>query len=547
MRISRRPVDQSLALLGVELAEDGVGRQARVVERVVGVAAADAGDRPLVPKDRVDPAAVGALAEERRGLVRERLRAEGGERTLVAGRERPHARLPLLPELLDQERRPLGEPEPRHRAPRLRRLRRRLDVEPASLREMHEHPIAAFEVEDQVLPPPADAPRAAPHELGGPRRHGLQRGELQEVEALERRSADGVVQRARRAPGPRASRACAAPASPARYGATSAPRMISIASSIRSRCVRWLTMHARMMWRPSIVVLERYTRFGLVDPREERPVLVVGRPREPERHHGELRRPRQLDLGDLGERRVQVLREVELLVERLPERAHAVEHERQPHAEASMVPRQLRRVLVPVGQLRLRRPVLEVLGADVVRVAERGTVADDEGARAVGQEHPLVRVERDRVGALDPAEALPAAIGEMEEAAVGGVDVHPEVLGLGDVGHRVHRIDRARVGGPRGGDDEERPPAGGPILGDHRLQRLGVHPELRVDGDEPHRAARHARRSPPPSAPRRGPARSRSRSRRAKSSPSFTWRAVTTADRFAIEPPVVRMPRASSG
>jgi len=33
-----------------------------------------------------------------------------------------------------------------------------------------------------------------------------------------------------------------------------------------------------------------------------------------------------------------------------------------------------------------------------------------------------VRVERDRVRALDPAEALAAAVGELEEAAVRRVD-----------------------------------------------------------------------------------------------------------------------------
>ena len=156
-----------------------------------------------------------------------------------------------------------------------------------------------------------------------------------------------------------------------------------------------------------------------------------------------------------------------------------------------MVPRQLGRVLVPVRQLRLRRAVLEVLGAHVVGVAERRTVADDEGAGAIGQEHPFVRVEGDRVGAFDPMEPLSSSVGEMEEAAVRGIDVHPQILRLGHVGHRVHRVDRSGVRGTGGRHDEERSVSGAAVLGHHRLERLGVHPKLRIDGHESHRATRH--------------------------------------------------------
>ena len=42
-----------------------------------------------------------------------------------------------------------------------------------------------------------------------------------------------------------------------------------------------------------------------------------------------------------------------------------------------------------------------------------------------------------------PAEPLPAAVGELEEPAVGAVDVQPQLLGLGDVGDR-RRAGRSR-------------------------------------------------------------------------------------------------------
>jgi hypothetical protein len=164
-----------------------------VVERVVGVASPDPGDRALIPQDRVDPPRVAALAEERGRLLGQRLRSEGCERAFVASSERPHARLALLPELLDEQRRPLGESETCHRAPRLRRLRRGLDIEPTPLREVHEHPITALVVEDQELSSPPHGLEAPSDELGGPRHHRLQRRELQEVEALERGAPDRLA------------------------------------------------------------------------------------------------------------------------------------------------------------------------------------------------------------------------------------------------------------------------------------------------------------------------------------------------------------------
>jgi hypothetical protein len=59
---------------------------------------------------------------------------------------------------------------------------------------VHEHPVTALEAEDQILPSSPDAFERATHQLRGSRRHGLQGGELQEIEAFERRSPDGVVQ-----------------------------------------------------------------------------------------------------------------------------------------------------------------------------------------------------------------------------------------------------------------------------------------------------------------------------------------------------------------
>ncbi len=81
-----------------------------------------------------------------------------------------------------------------------------------------------------------------------------------------------------------------------------------------------------------------------------------------------------------------------------------------------------------VGELARGRQVLQVRRALEVRIAQRLAVAHDERAGAVGKEQPLVRIERDGVAALDALEPRPAAVGELEEPAVGGVDMHPEAF-----------------------------------------------------------------------------------------------------------------------
>ena len=103
-----------------------------------------------------------------------------------------------------------------------------------------------------------------------------------------------------------------------------------------------------------------------------------------------------------------------------------------------------------------------------------------------------MRVERHAVGALDAAEALAAPVGQLEEAAVGGVDVEPQAFVLRHVGDRVERIDRARVRRPRCRRDEERAQARRAVGADGVAQRVGVHPELGVGRHDPQVPARQA-------------------------------------------------------
>lgn len=186
-----------------------------------------------------------------------------------------------------------------------------------------------------------------------------------------------------------------------------------------------------------------------------------------------------------------------------------------------------------------------VVGLAAVGASQRPEVADQETAGAVGEEHPLVRIEGDGVGELDSRERLAPAGGQREEAAVGCVDVHPQAVLAGDPGDLRERIDGAGVRRAAARDDQKGAPAGRPVLAQGGLERLGEHPEPRVARDDPQGAAG----SPATAAalvtewwtwsetyivPSRN------------SSPRRSERAATSADRLASDPPVVRRPPAPS-
>jgi hypothetical protein len=87
--------------------------------------------------------------------------------------------------------------------------------------------------------------------------------------------------------------------------------------------------------------------------------------------------------------------------------------------------------------------------------AELADIAHEQTAEPVRQEHPLVRIERDRIGAFDPHEARATALGQLEEPSVRGVDVQPQPMPFRDIGDVVQRVDRAGVRRAGAGDDHE--------------------------------------------------------------------------------------------
>ena len=167
------------------------GRDPRPVEDVVGIAPADAGHGLLVAEQGVHPAAVVAGHHHGLELVRQRLRAEGGQRPVVTGRQHPPPRLALGAELLHQHGRAALEPQPHHAELGPGGLGRVLEVDPSTLGQVYEQAVPAVELEDDELPAPAHGVEAAADQLLGGHLERLQPRELQRGRRFQRRPPDG--------------------------------------------------------------------------------------------------------------------------------------------------------------------------------------------------------------------------------------------------------------------------------------------------------------------------------------------------------------------
>ena len=117
---------------------------------------------------------------------------------------------------------------------------------------------------------------------------------------------------------------------------------------------------------------------------------------------------------------------------------------------------------------------------------QQGDVADQHAAGLQRLEQPLVGVEGERVGPLDPGQEPAAGGREDGRGAEGAVDVEPQPLGPAQGGQVGQRVDAAGAGRARGGDHAERPPAGGPVGRDRRGHLGRAQPELVVASEQAH-------------------------------------------------------------
>ena len=129
---------------------------------------------------------------------------------------------------------------------------------------------------------------------------------------------------------------------------------------------------------------------------------------------------------------------------------------------------------------------------------QRAQFLHHENARLIGLEEPLVGVQPDRIGALDPAQQPLALLRDDREAPVRGVHVQPDPFSLAEVGHRFEGVDGPGAGRPGVGACRDGVESGGAVVGDGAREGRHVQAEppvgrdhadaLRANADDPGRA-----------------------------------------------------------
>ena len=246
-----------------------------------------------------------------------------------------------------------------------------------------------------------------------------------------------------------------------------------------------------------------------------------GAPREvPEADDRQLRVGRDgLEVVRLGAARREVRRDVVVHLDQpaepgrtevLPRRPQLECPEAAGALEAELVKVELPRVVVgpgvrsvpgvvgaPVSLVARRscRPALAaavVLGRPVERLAQVGSVADEQRADVVRLEEPLVGIDGQRVGQREAGDAGRITGGEQRGPAVRGVDVEPEPLGTGERGQLGNEVDGARVRRSRDGADGDRPKPVSAICRDRIAHRRRVEAEPLVGRQHDERLGREA-------------------------------------------------------
>jgi hypothetical protein len=148
---------------------------------------------------------------------------------------------------------------------------------------------------------------------------------------------------------------------------------------------------------------------------------------------------------------------------------------------------------VVVGCTRRIAAAAVILGSVRERALEDGAVPHEQTADVERLEEPLVRIDRERVRALEGRHERGESRGQPRRAAVRRVDVEPDAFGLGEVGEVAERVDRSRVRRAGGADDGEGRPARRAVGRDGHRDGLGLEAEAFVGRDPHERVGREAR------------------------------------------------------
>src|SRR3954465_5345798 len=159
----------------------------------------------------------------------------------------------------------------------------------------------------------------------------------------------------------------------------------------------------------------------------------------PEAHDRELGGARDLPAGRRTQERLAVLGQRDPAAHRLAERGQAEDADRQPQLQRARPARELHRAVAEVDLA--AHHIAQVVALQRERPLEQPGLPPEQAADLIGLKEPLVRVEHERIGALEAGEQRPGGRPERRGRAVGAVHVQPEVLLGAQVGQRVQRVD----------------------------------------------------------------------------------------------------------
>ena len=170
-------------------------------------------------------------------------------------------------------------------------------------------------------------------------------------------------------------------------------------------CVRKLNTHTRPRNRPCAVQPVSITRPRFVVFSSSARVAVIllrasrARPGDVKGEERQLGRRVDDDVRKRADAAPGVERQPPLFGNRVTKGGRAEELHREPDTKAGKPARQLRAMLTRIVEIVRMRHRRQIGGRRFVRGAKRRPIAHEQRAGAVGKEHALVRIERQRVGA----------------------------------------------------------------------------------------------------------------------------------------------------
>src|SRR5439155_2485233 len=218
-------------------------------------------------------------------------------------------------------------------------------------------------------------------------------------------------------------------------------------------------------------------------------------PHRAEREERQLRLSYNLQRVDFAQLIGRPEGEVQFFVQILAECPQTMHFDGQPDTETAKVTREFGRIQTKVHEVGIFLHLRQVLRVARVGFPQRVPLTDEEASGSVWEKEGLVRIECDRIGALDSSHRFAPALGEHEESAICGINVQPEPMVAGNISQSLKVVHRSRIGRACAPYDQERAVSCFAVLLDLPDERAGPDAKLPVGGDNPAIALWKARKA----------------------------------------------------